>query len=115
MGDTEAANIILFEYHQDVFLGELEPQVWRSEWEGTLETPKTKEELDDAEEAWLIEHAGTLAKRVRGRRAHDIRTMLGDSLDQRGTQCTKLVIGAAWENQTVAGPDGCRVISWPLA
>merc|ERR1711870_22693 len=68
---------------------------------------------NEEENAWLIDHACSVAKRVRGRNNSDIRAMLNEANRKVGKR-TQLIVGGAWENQMTAGPEGCRVLSWPL-
>eukprot|EP00933_Yihiella_yeosuensis_P057779 TRINITY_DN5783_c0_g2_i1.p1 TRINITY_DN5783_c0_g2~~TRINITY_DN5783_c0_g2_i1.p1 ORF type:complete len:465 (-),score=86.39 TRINITY_DN5783_c0_g2_i1:355-1749(-) len=107
--------VSLFEMHQDVFLGQLMPKLWRAEYKGCGNTyTNVKEEDGDAEDAWLIEHAEARAKRNRGR-GRDIRKMLADGLTEKVGTLTKLASGKAWANSATAGDQGCRVLVWPLA
>jgi len=102
-----------FEAHQDAFLGELEPKSWRAVYVGVNDSPKTTEQMDQEEETWLIENASSVAKRARCRKNDDIRTMLSEEKARMGRR-TQLMIGSAWENQITAGPEGCRILAWPL-
>jgi len=101
------------EFHQDVFVGELEPKSWRASYTGIEDMPKTATQVDQEEETWLIEHASSVAKRARGRKTDDIRSMLSAEKARMGRR-TQLMIGSAWENQITAGPEGCRILAWPL-
>eukprot|EP00933_Yihiella_yeosuensis_P057778 TRINITY_DN5783_c0_g1_i1.p1 TRINITY_DN5783_c0_g1~~TRINITY_DN5783_c0_g1_i1.p1 ORF type:complete len:475 (-),score=83.34 TRINITY_DN5783_c0_g1_i1:32-1456(-) len=107
--------VTLFEVHQDVFIGELQPNLWRAECMGCGDMyTSAKEEDGDAEDAWLIEHVEAMAKRSSGR-GRDVRKMLSDGLTEKVGTSTKLAAGTAWMNSYNAGDQGCRVLMWPLA
>eukprot|EP00928_Gymnodinium_smaydae_P053075 TRINITY_DN37153_c0_g1_i1.p1 TRINITY_DN37153_c0_g1~~TRINITY_DN37153_c0_g1_i1.p1 ORF type:complete len:514 (+),score=72.95 TRINITY_DN37153_c0_g1_i1:53-1594(+) len=105
----------VLEYHQDVFIGELQPSTWRAQYLGCpiLMSDAEDPQVDDLEEEWLIEHADAIAKRKRGRRSN-LRKVLQDGLQQKVGSLTQLKVGSAWMGTTRAGSEGCRAIVWPL-
>ncbi|CAK9101182.1 Blood vessel epicardial substance [Durusdinium trenchii] len=100
----------VLEYHQDVFIGHLQPKIWRAEYLGSGDVANIEDLDSDAEEDWLIEKC---ARRKR-RSPKDLRSLLEAGLAERTGPITKVQSGASWNGTTRAGPDGCRVIEWPL-
>lgn len=93
------------EYDMGIFVGSLEPEAWQEQFiaevaEATADMPHRQES------------GGSAA--VGKKRTKDIRAMLEDLEDKMGSR-TKLQDGENWQNNIVGGPEGARVLYWPLA
>ncbi|CAK8998526.1 Putative phytanoyl-CoA dioxygenase (Phytanic acid oxidase) (Phytanoyl-CoA alpha-hydroxylase) (PhyH) [Durusdinium trenchii] len=107
-----AAGVVNIEYHQDVFIGTLWPKAWRSEFLGIPFTnePNTNEDWEDS---WLIEQAEARGLRNRGT-SDDLHALLRSGLEEKTGPLTNVRAGSAWVSDVVAGPEGCRLLEWPL-
>jgi len=106
------------EHPEGVFLGELQPQIWRAEFLGCGKSLNAVVEEDqnleaDLEEAWLLDHTSPKLPQT-GTRRRSMRKMLSAGLQERIGSTTKLCAGSAWTTTMVAGPAGCKVLSWPV-
>jgi len=112
---SEREKLTVLEYHQDVFIGELQPSTWRAEYLGCpVLLSKAEDWKDDpCEDEWLIERTEALSKRASGRRSN-MRKVLLDGLTEKTGILTELKAGAAWAGTVRAGKDGCRILVWPL-
>lgn len=108
--------ISVLEYHQDVFIGELQPKRWRAEYLGcgaTFKDVEADSEREQLEEDWLLNKAVQNAgKRQKG--VKDLRQLLRAGLVEKAGAVTKLQVGSAWVCTVRAGADGCKVLVWPL-
>eukprot|EP00931_Biecheleriopsis_adriatica_P118742 TRINITY_DN94070_c0_g1_i1.p1 TRINITY_DN94070_c0_g1~~TRINITY_DN94070_c0_g1_i1.p1 ORF type:complete len:448 (+),score=67.73 TRINITY_DN94070_c0_g1_i1:118-1461(+) len=108
--------VSVLEYHQDVFVGNLQPQRWRAEYLGSSELLAVTEESPaqgDLEDSWLIERAQASASRTKGRTS-SMRQILTQGLSEKVGRLTPLCVGSTWGSTVRAGQGGCRVLVWPL-
>lgn len=108
--------VSVVEYHQDVFIGELQPKRWRAEYLGcgtSFKDVEADDEKERLEEEWLLDHA-VQNSNTRRKVVKDLRQLLRAGLVEKLGSVTKLQAGAAWVSTVRAGDDGCKVLVWPL-
>ncbi|CAE7022787.1 unnamed protein product [Symbiodinium natans] len=108
------AGCVCLEYHQDVFIGQLQPKAWREEYTGTGSEGSSDENESESKESkeddWLIEKCAARRKRS----PKDLRKLLEVGLAERSGPTTKLQAGEDWKSTVKAGRDGCRALIWPI-
>jgi len=108
-------DLIVLEFHQDVFVGKLHPMRYRAEYtgDGSMLQTLQNDSADSWEDEWLIESAEKSARRM-SRKRPDMRRLLADGISEKVGNITEIKAGSAWCSDILAGEKGCRILQWPL-